>query len=176
MLSLRERIGYWVRCCLRSKLLQCAMVGVLAVVMLGADESRFERLGHEMICMCGCNQILLDCNHLGCPVSPVMIGELRDQLAKGDTDQQVLNWFVAKYGAIVLAAPTQSGFGEVAWITPMAVFLLATLGTGVVVWAWRRRTLRLAGPAAAWPGSQIAQQDPEAEALRERIRRETEYR
>lgn len=158
------------------KLVQSGVVAVLAVVMLGADSSRFDRLGHAMICTCGCNQILLECNHVGCTSSAAMIGELREQLASGAPDTTILNWFVAKYGPVVLAAPTQSGFGEVAWVTPLAAFALATLGTGAVVWAWRRRTLRLAGPAPAWHEAPPGPADPESEALRDRIRRETEYR
>lgn len=157
------------------RLVQSGIVAVLAVVMLGAESSRFERLGHAMICTCGCNQILLECNHVGCTSSAAMIGELREQLASGGPDTTILNWFVAKYGPVVLAAPTQSGFGAVAWVTPLAAFGLATLGTGAIVWAWRRRTVRLAGPIADWHGTHPTPIDSESEALRERIRRETEY-
>jgi hypothetical protein len=57
----------------------------------------------------------------------------------------VLNWFAAKYGATILAAPIRGGFDNVAWIVPIAVFMLATLGTFVVVWLWKRRSLALAG-------------------------------
>jgi cytochrome c-type biogenesis protein CcmH/NrfF len=163
---------------LRSKLVHTVVLAVLTVAFLGASESRFDRLGGQMVCMCGCNQILNQCNHVGCPVSPVMLDELRQQLAGGG-DTAVLNWFAAKYGAIVLAAPIRGGFDTVAWITPLAVFVLATLGTGFTVWAWRKRTLRLA-PATAFgdsdhPASR-AQTDPDREALRDRIRQETEYR
>ena len=63
---------------------QGVMVCLLAVVMLGAgdSDSGFEnRIGHQMMCACGCGQILLECNHVGCPDSDRMIGELREQLA-----------------------------------------------------------------------------------------------
>lgn len=172
----------WLRLAVRMKALQCALLAVVVVTMLGADQSRVERLGHEMICMCGCSQILMECNHVGCPVSPVMISELKDQVAIGGVDTKVLNWFVAKYGAIVLAAPIRGGFDNVAWIMPIAVFVLATLGTAAVVWFWRRRTLRLApasGEAGVMNGGYFPSRpgdDRETEAMRERIRRETEYR
>lgn len=154
--------------------LQLAVLCAVTVVMLGAGTSRFDKLGHQMICMCGCTQILLECNHFGCPVSPVMIRELQEQVAAGGTDVMVQNWFVAKYGAIVLAAPIRGGFDNVAWIMPMAVFLLATVGTGVVVWAWRRRTLRMAPAGGNFAGHPIS--DGQDAEMRERIRRETEYR
>ncbi len=168
------------------RLLHCGLLAVLAIGILGAGTPRIDRLGHEMICTCGCSQILMECNHVGCPVSPVMLAELRDQIAAGGTDTTVLNWFAAKYGAIVLAAPIRGGFDNVAWIMPMAVFALATFGTAGVVWVWRRRSLRLAAAAggdgfdpeaqAPRPGSAGAAFDPETEAMRARIRQETEYR
>ena len=156
---LRQGLRPWV---------QGLVVCLLAVVMLGADDSasRFNRIGHEMMCACGCGQILLECNHVGCPDSDRMIGELREQLRAGGSDTAVLNWFSAKYGPTILAAPIRGGFDNVAWITPVAAFLLATIGTGVLVVLWKRRT---AGRAIA--GDALVVDD----ALRERIRRETEY-
>jgi len=156
---------------------QVLLLCIVTVIMLGAGESRFDRLGHRMMCICGCNQILLECNHVGCTDSTRMIGELRDQLAAGGSDRSIENWFVAKYGAIVLAAPSRGGFDDVAWIMPIAVFLLATMGTGLVVWMWRRRWLRLAGSSGiAGDFVPLAEIDAADAALRERIRRETEYR
>jgi cytochrome c-type biogenesis protein CcmH len=142
------------------------------MVMLGADSSsRFGRLGHEMICVCGCGQILLECNHVGCPDSDRMIGELRQQVGSGATDTAILNWFSAKYGPTVLAAPIRGGFDNAAWVAPMAVFLLATVGTAVLVVVWKRRG---GGRSVGGVGSsgEILAGD---RALRERIRRETEY-
>ena len=119
------------------------------------------------------------------PYPPVMLGELQDQIAGGGTDTMVLNWFAAKYGAIVLASPIRGGFDNVAWILPISVFVLATLGTAVVVWMWRRRTIRLASMAGGFgsgvtaydlAGTTAREANPEEMALRDRIRRETEYR
>ena len=156
---------------LRSRLLQALTACLLAVVMLGADdtEARFGRIGHMMVCQCGCGQILLECNHVGCPVSPVMISELRQQVATGVAESGVLNWFAAKYGAVVLAAPIRGGFDRVAWIMPLAVFLLATVGTALLVRVWTRRR-----GGAFQPASGGGVPTLEMDSLRERIRRETE--
>jgi cytochrome c-type biogenesis protein CcmH len=158
------------------KLWQSAAVALLAVAMLGADASsdpsaRFGRIGHNMMCVCGCSQVLLECNHVGCPDSSRMIGELQDQMAGpngGGSDALILNWFVSKYGATVLAAPIRGGFDNVAWIVPIALFLLGTVGTAFVVRAWAaRRRPALAG------GAEFTVAD---DAMRDRIRRETEWR
>ena len=149
--------------------MSAVVVCLLAVVMLGADpSSRFNKVGHEMICTCGCGQILLECNHVGCPVSPVMINELHAQMDGGGSDTLILNWFAAKYGATVLAAPIRGGFDNVAWIAPMAAFLLATVGVGFLIRVWTVRSGRRVPVSAAGP-------DVRGDALRERIRRETEY-
>src|SRR5262249_42568153 len=48
------------------------------VLLMGADtkEARFQRLGGKIMCSCGCAEMLLQCNHVGCPNSDRMIREL----------------------------------------------------------------------------------------------------
>jgi cytochrome c-type biogenesis protein CcmH/NrfF len=152
--------------------MQAGMVALLGVVMLGAGDSssRFNRLGHQMICVCSCTQILLECNHVGCPDSDRMIGELREQMAGGGSDTAIMNWFAAKYGPTVLAAPIRGGFDNVAWIAPLAAFLLATVGTGFLIRVWKLRS----GTRVPVVGVPMAH-DASSDELRERIRRETEY-
>ncbi len=161
------------------KWLQMGFVCLLAVMMLGASQApdngaRFDRVGHKMMCVCGCGQVLLDCNHVGCPDSSRMIGELREQMSGPNgtgADSLIINWFIAKYGATVLAAPIRGGFDNVAWGIPVALFLLATIGTALLVRLWAKRSAgtALAGGLPSLPGA------AGADALRERIRRETEY-
>jgi cytochrome c-type biogenesis protein CcmH/NrfF len=147
--------------------MQTVVVCLLAVVMLGATpEARFNKVGHEMMCACGCGQVLLECNHVGCPDSDRMIGELHTLIDRGGTDVSILNWFAAKYGATVLAAPMRGGFDNVAWIAPLGIFLMATVGTAFLVRVWTKRT-RAQRPAVVG--------DVAGDVLRERIRRETEY-
>ena len=146
---------------------QAFAVGLLGIVLMAAADpsTRFARVGHQMMCVCGCNQVLLECNHVGCPDSSRMIGELQAQIANGSADTAVLNWFAAKYGPTVLGAPIRGGFDRVAWIAPFAVFLLATVGTALLVRRFSgRKTVAVAGVPVG-----------EADVLRERIRKETEY-
>ena len=148
---------------------QIALLAVVAVLFLGADtDARFNKLGHQLMCMCGCNQILLECNHVGCTYSDRMRNELTAGLERGDSDSLVLQSFVQKYGNTVLAAPTSSGFNIVAWITPFAVFALAT---GLAIWfvrAWKARTL---AQPVAHPNLAPEQLDE----LRRKARQETEF-
>jgi cytochrome c-type biogenesis protein CcmH/NrfF len=156
-----------------ARAVQIAVLCVVAITMIGATRSQYDRIGHEINCSCGCGEILLECNHVHCSYYPAMLAELRAQVATGASDKSILDWFIAKYGPIVLAAPIRAGFDRVAWIVPLAVFLLATTGTFAIVWFWKRRALQLAAPDAAVPDFESL--TPQQAALRNRIRKETEY-
>lgn len=120
------------------KLTHVFAIVALTMTLLGAGEdARFNDLGHKMMCACGCRQILLQCNHVGCQYSDRMRNELSAALGRGDSDNLVLQAFVQKYGQTVLAAPTTSGFNWVAWIMPFIVFL-AGIAVGIlVILKWR---------------------------------------
>jgi cytochrome c-type biogenesis protein CcmH len=152
-----------------------AVVGLMTMILLSlaasdANHARYTDLGHRMMCTCGCNQVLLECNHVGCTVSDKMTAELRAALDKGLNDQGVLDQFVQKYGATVLNAPTTKGFNLVAWIMPFATLLLASWFTIVFVRKWKGRPEESAGVAVA--AAELRGVD--VDALRKQAREETE--
>ena len=145
------------------------LIAALTLFMGAGDEAaRFTDLGHKLMCACGCRQVLLECNHVGCKYSDGMREELMAAIQRGDSDNLTLQAFVQKYGPTVLAAPTTAGFNRVAWIMPYLALLLGIIGTGVLVRAWRHR------PAAAPSGLTSASSSPEYDEFRIRARRETE--
>ncbi len=151
------------------RLAQLALVALLVMVFAGADtDARFNRLGHQLMCMCGCNQILLECNHVGCTYSSRMRDELSAAIARGDSDSLILQSFVQKYGQTVLAAPTTRGFNRVAWIMPFAVFAVAL---GLAVWLVRMWKSRAVAQPVPRPKLEAAQLDK----LRSKARQETEF-
>ena len=126
-------------------MLQIGFLFVAVTVLLGAGDqsSRFNDLGHRLMCACGCSQILLECNHVGCSYSDRMRGELTAALDRGDADDLVLQSFVQKYGPTVLAAPTKTGFNRIAWIMPYLALLVGLFGVSYVVRIWKSRPLVL---------------------------------
>jgi cytochrome c-type biogenesis protein CcmH len=153
-------------------------LGVLAAAILilptlgatGTDNStRFDKVGHQLMCTCSCGQILVECNHVGCPNSDGMRQELATAVASGATDQQIYDIFIRKYGPTVMAAPLFHGFNILAWILPIAALLVGTLGAALLLNHWRRRNLRLASASGA-PSVPPTPTD----AMRDRIRRETQ--
>jgi cytochrome c-type biogenesis protein CcmH len=122
---------------------QAIIVTAAIFLFMGAgdDSARFKDLGHRMMCTCGCGQVLLECNHVGCQSSEKMRNQLLAALDKGDTnnDDLILQGFVQEYGPTVIAAPTTTGFNRVAWIMP---FLVLALGVGFavhIVRSWKDR-------------------------------------
>ena len=153
----------------RFRLLAGLVAGVIILMGAGDDSTRIERLGHQMVCVCGaCNQYLLDCNHVGCAYSSRMRQELRAAVDNGKNDGSVLQFFVEKYGATVLAAPTKTGFDRVAWIMPYIALILGVGGLVLLVGSWRNRRavpLRSGPPAAG---------NAEFDRFRTQARKETE--
>ncbi|HXB61372.1 MAG TPA: cytochrome c-type biogenesis protein CcmH [Acidobacteriaceae bacterium] len=145
------------------RIAQLILVAALGCTALGATD-RFNDLGHKLMCPCGCNELLLECDHVGCPDSDRMRGELASEMQQGLGDRPILNFFLEKYGPTVLAAPMRGGFDDVAWITPFAVLGLSTIGVAFLIRRWRK-------PVAAPTDAANAPFD----AVRDRIRKETEY-
>jgi cytochrome c-type biogenesis protein CcmH len=157
--------GFWTR------VVEVAVLAVAICFSLGATDAstRFNNLGHRLMCTCGCAQLLGECNHVGCPESGRMRNELTAAIASGESDQQILDGFAAKYGATVLAAPTTKGFDLVAWVAPFAVFAAALLGTILLIRRWGG----LGGRSQVAVATEPAISDPAEQERLERIRRET---
>ena len=149
---------------------QLVVLTLTVFTLLGAGDqsARFNDLGHKMMCVCGCNQILLECNHVGCAYSERMRAELATAVDRGDNDDLTLQGFVQKYGTTVMAAPTKTGFNRVAWVTPYLVLVLGLVMVTVIVRAWRSRPLVLPD------GSVAAVHGAELEHFRNQARKDTE--
>ena len=134
----------------------------------GDEPARVNDLGHRMMCVCGCNQILLECNHVGCAYSDRMRAELVAAVDRGENDDLTLQGFVQKYGTTVMAAPTKTGFNRVAWIMPYLVLVLGLVMVTLIVRAWRSRPLVMpVGAVAPIHGAAL-------EHFRDQARKDTE--
>jgi cytochrome c-type biogenesis protein CcmH/NrfF len=145
---------------------QLASLGVLVAMTAGATDSsaRFDKDSHEMMCVCSCNQLLGECNHVGCPDSEGMRAQLAANIARGDSDDAIFHQFQEQYGPVVLASPRFTAFNHVAWIVPPLMLFLGIGIVLVIVRNWKLRTV----PMPAVPDT------PAFTAARDRIRRETQ--
>jgi cytochrome c-type biogenesis protein CcmH/NrfF len=154
------------------KVVECSALAVAICFSLGAatPDSRQNTLSHQVMCQCGCAQLLGECDHVGCPDRDKELSELTTDIGAGLTDQQIMDSFVAKYGATVLAAPTTKGFDLVAWVAPFAVFAAALLGTILLIRRWGG----LGGKPLAAATVAVESLDPGEQERLKRIRQETD--
>ncbi len=123
----------------------CTGIGGVFIPPAQAQQTdRTKQIGGKFMCMCGCNQVLTQCNHVGCTTSASMLRELDQSVAKGDSEQSITQAFVQEFGTTVYAEPPKSGLSLVAWFMP-SIYLL--VGTGIVIlviFRWRQRNIALA--------------------------------
>jgi cytochrome c-type biogenesis protein CcmH len=99
-----------------------------------ALETRARALSQELRCLVCQNQSIDESN---ADLAHDLRVLLRQRLAAGDTDRQVLDYVVARYGVFVLLDPPFAPATYLLWLTPPALLLGA--GTLLVLRARRRR-------------------------------------
>jgi cytochrome c-type biogenesis protein CcmH/NrfF len=163
-------------------LICAAFVSAASVLVpLHVDAQKTDRakaLGTKLMCMCGCGQILTQCNHINCPSSGPMLKELDAKVATGEADDLVVQDFVQEFGEKVLSEPPSKGFNSIAWYIPGVAF---AIGLGIVITLirlWRQRDVaRLATASAAPPIPQSAAselREVQLQRARQQADRETE--
>ena len=123
------------------------------------DDARVYEVGSQLRCVV--------CQNLSVADSPSEMAHqmrviVRDRLAAGDSPDQVIEYFVDKYGEWILLKPRRHGFNWLVWLAPAAAVAIGLGVFAIVVRRWTRRRARASAPVAVDP------------AMRERIRRELE--
>lgn len=77
------------------------------------------------------------------PFSEQIKSAVRDQLAQGKSEAEILAFFESRYGPWILREPPKRGVNLVAWILPLAAMLLGPLVIGGIF--WRRPRARVSG-------------------------------
>jgi cytochrome c-type biogenesis protein CcmH/NrfF len=148
--------------------LQLLLLACLIAVTANAGgldtQARYDRLSHRIMCPCGCNELLGECNHVGCPDSDKMRGELLASIQHNDSDDTIFRGFQQEYGPTALAAPMFTAFNRMSWFVPPLLLLLGIAGVFALVRKWKPRAV----PMPATPST------PGYDTLRDRIRRETD--
>ncbi len=96
----------------------------------------------------------------GTMIALAMKEEVRQFIAAGYTDEQILLYFEASYGEFIRLEPKPTGFNLMVWIAPIAALLL-----GVCLVAYRLRTRPEETTTESAPEDDLAD-------YRERVRRE----
>jgi cytochrome c-type biogenesis protein CcmH len=123
----------------------------LLVAPLPAQQpsDRAHQIGGKFMCMCGCNQVLSQCNHVGCTVSTSMLKEVDQGLARGDSEDTITQAFVQEFGTKVYAEPPHSGFSLVAWSMPAVYLAVGLVLVLFVITRWRKRPVHAVSSVAS---------------------------
>jgi cytochrome c-type biogenesis protein CcmH len=109
---------------------------------------------------------LRDC---GSGQANVLRERIREQIRKGQSDQQIVDALVVEYGETILSRPRFRGFGMVAYLAPIAALLI---GVGTLVLYLKRQ-----GPARIVASEEdAAKPSPSADAGALRRKLEDELR
>lgn len=90
-----------------------------------ALETRARALSKELRCMVCQNQSI---DNSDAPLARDLRILVRERLRAGETDQQVLDFLIARYGEFVLLRPQFSARTALLWLTPLGVLVIGGLG------------------------------------------------
>src|SRR5579863_10098565 len=79
-------------------------------------------------------------------ISQQMRAVIRQQLQQGQSEQQIIQYFVSRYGNSILWSPPKQGFTILAWIAPIVMVLGSAVLLLLVLRGWLADA-RAAGPA-----------------------------
>ncbi|HZR12584.1 MAG TPA: cytochrome c-type biogenesis protein [Acidimicrobiia bacterium] len=131
-----------------------ALLAVIAAVVLavaawpsGGHATIAERtrsLASELRCV--------DCEALSIadsatPTAAAQRADIEARLRAGQTDGQIRQAYVDRYGPSILLKPQNDGIGILVWGLPVAAFILGAGGLAYALWRWRREP-RLAATEA----------------------------
>jgi cytochrome c-type biogenesis protein CcmH len=123
-----------------------------------AKEARARDLSRELRCMVCQNQSIDDSD---APLARDLRLLVRERIATGDSDSQVIDFLVARYGEFVLLKPRFTPHTVLLWLLPP----LALIGGGAALWLYGRR--RSSAGASADPA--LLHLTAEEEASLERL-------
>jgi len=133
-----------------------------AAVANAAREETALKIEHGLMCYCGCTDLTVRvCN---CGVAAGIKSDIRERLAAGQSPEEVIAAYVARYGAQIRSAPSRRGFDLLAWWMPFIAVFAAGWMVVVLVRRWGRQGAPAPAPGAVTPHA------PDAAAL-ERVDR-----
>ncbi len=98
-----------------------------------AQEQRARTLSYEIRCVVCQSQSIAESDS---DIARDMRALIREQIAAGQSDQQIRDYLVARYGDFVLFEPPFKSTTYALWIGPFALLVLASIG---VFFFFRRR-------------------------------------
>ena len=118
------------------------------IALSAEQEARARAIDDQLIAPCCFSQTVANHNS---PIAESIKAEVRQMLAAGSSEREILDFYVGKYGERILAAPRASGFNLLAYVMPALAFGAGLVGVVIVLRRWRRPLS--SQPAGAGPSA-----------------------
>lgn len=105
-----------------------------AVVVAQTVDEQVQEIARALMCPVCEGQTVADSSAL---LAEQMRALIREKLQQGEGREEILAYFVSRYGESILAAPPKRGFNLIVWVGPFAILLL---GTALAINTLRRWT------------------------------------
>jgi cytochrome c-type biogenesis protein CcmH len=129
--------------CGRPLALICVII-LLSVVSLSAETDKAREIESKLIAPCCWSQPILEHDS---EIAQQMRNEVSTMLAAGKSRDQILDFYVAKYGERILVTPRAKGFNALAYVLPWAALPIAACV--LIVWLVKLRSPAPSLPAPA---------------------------
>jgi cytochrome c-type biogenesis protein CcmH len=137
------------------------LAGAAAPAPHGEQARELERL---LIAPCCWRQPVAD--HFSAEADQLR-GEIRALLQEGKTQEEILDFYVARYGKAILAKPPYQGLDLLAYVLPGCFLLLLGGGLGWIAVKSRRRPAAAPPPDTPLPDAYAARLERELKELEE---------
>ena len=144
------------------------IAGIFAVSCIAEDDltldQRHRQLSEQLMCpVCDGQSI----DQSSAAISEDMKSVIWQQLEDGQSNEQIRQYFVQRYGEAVLAAPTGDGLNIAAWVTPVVVAVIGLAAVGTAYLRMKMPNASGGGPARETNPENEA--DPDLKPYLERV-------
>lgn len=120
--------------------LAVVVIATLAVVVWPEDgdpspAARTRALSEELRCP-ECEGLSVAAS--SAPTARAMRADIRERVAAGESDAEIRQAMVDRFGEAVLLKPEGGGIGLLVWGLPVVAVVLGAGGLGFALWRWRR--------------------------------------
>jgi len=113
------------------------------------NDAAIQAIEKKLKCSCGCGLDIYTCRttDFTCTYSPALHKEVVKLAQQGNSDQQIIDAFVAQYGEAALMAPPRRGFNLAGYFVPSIALIVAALILVRVLRRWTREAQGVVSPA-----------------------------
>ena len=161
-----RKAGFWLLSLLAVMTLSISSYGCIAPEPTQPLDEQAQEIYRSLMCPLCPGQTI---DQSQSELSTQMRALVREKLEQSESKEEILQFFVERYGEAVLAAPVKSGFSLIVWVVP----ILGIFTGFIVLWVIIRNWVRGRNKSYAKLTSQIPDDDQDKE-YREKLEKDLE--